>query len=140
MSYAKNVWYDNESGSTPITADKLNHIEQGVFDNAAAWDSVSRTALVTLSHGVTYSKSGGTCTVAMSGISLRAGTLEKLGTLPAGFRPLLYITAPIIVSGGDTDVWSGTVGRLSVNESGLVSAYCENGAQSFFGSVSFTCS
>ena len=40
MAYAKNVWYDNESGSTPITADKLNHIEQGVFDNAAALDSV----------------------------------------------------------------------------------------------------
>lgn len=63
MAYAKNVWYDNESGSTPITADKLNHIEQGVFDNAAAWDSVSPTRAGFLSDFTVAANSGVTKSV-----------------------------------------------------------------------------
>ena len=42
MSYSKQTWYDNESGGTPITAEKLNHMEQGIYDNAEAWDSISQ--------------------------------------------------------------------------------------------------
>ena len=30
MSYEKQTWYDDPSGGTPLTADKMNHIEDGI--------------------------------------------------------------------------------------------------------------
>jgi hypothetical protein len=44
MSYSKYSWADGASGNTPITATRLNAIEQGIADAAAAADAaVKRT-------------------------------------------------------------------------------------------------
>lgn len=32
MEYTKQTWADGEAGGTPITAEKLNHIEQGIYN------------------------------------------------------------------------------------------------------------
>lgn len=42
MSYTKNVWRDLETGGTPITAEKLNHIEDGIEDLDQFRDSISQ--------------------------------------------------------------------------------------------------
>ena len=42
MSYEKQTWYDDPSGGTPLTADKMNHIEDGIEENSNNWDSISR--------------------------------------------------------------------------------------------------
>lgn len=41
MSYTKQTWRDQESGGTPITADRLNHMEAGIGGANDAWDSIS---------------------------------------------------------------------------------------------------
>lgn len=33
MAYEKQIWKNLPDETTPITADKLNHIENGIFDN-----------------------------------------------------------------------------------------------------------
>ena len=34
MAYEKQTWEDYPSTNTPITSDRLNHIEQGIYDNS----------------------------------------------------------------------------------------------------------
>ena len=34
MAYKKQTWEDYPSTNTPITSDRLNHIEQGIYDNS----------------------------------------------------------------------------------------------------------
>lgn len=38
MAYEKQVWKNGEDGGTPITAERLNHIEQGIADKAEKGD------------------------------------------------------------------------------------------------------
>lgn len=45
MPYEPQTWADGESGETPITADRLNYIEQGILDaseteTVISWDAV----------------------------------------------------------------------------------------------------
>lgn len=41
MAYTPFEWADGEEGGTPITAERLNHIEDGVADAAAAADGAA---------------------------------------------------------------------------------------------------
>ena len=43
MAYTKQVWRDLETGGTPITAARLNHMEDGIEENSNNWDSISQT-------------------------------------------------------------------------------------------------
>lgn len=45
MGYEKQTWYDRPTGGTPINADRLNHIEEGIYQNAKNWDSISQTKI-----------------------------------------------------------------------------------------------
>lgn len=40
MTFLKKIWRDEQSGGTPINSQDLNRIEQGIADNADAWDSI----------------------------------------------------------------------------------------------------
>ncbi len=40
MSYLKQIWRDLVSGGTTLTADRLNHMEDGIAAANDAWDSV----------------------------------------------------------------------------------------------------
>ena len=79
--------------------------------------------LTTLSTGLTYFRTGGMCVLMANNLSLTKNSLKSLGTLPSDCRPVIQTVAPLIVSGGDTSVWSGTVGRLMVQTSGAVTAF-----------------
>ena len=41
MSYLKQIWRDSVSGGTTLTADRLNHMEDGIAAANDAWDSVT---------------------------------------------------------------------------------------------------
>ena len=41
MSYLKQIWRDLVSGGTTLTADRLNHMEDGIAAANDAWDSVA---------------------------------------------------------------------------------------------------
>lgn len=47
--YVPQTWIDEANSCTPITADRLNHMEQGIKACSDAWDSISsRLDLTTL--------------------------------------------------------------------------------------------
>ena len=60
MANTKQVWRDLETGGTPITAERLNHIEDGIEENSNNWDSISHIQVRTrenVSFNVTSSAS-----------------------------------------------------------------------------------
>lgn len=44
MAYDPFEWADGEEGETPITAERLNHMESGISDAATAADAAGSTA------------------------------------------------------------------------------------------------
>ena len=44
MAYEKQTWEDYPSTNTPITSDRLNHIEQGIYDNSTTLQTIATTA------------------------------------------------------------------------------------------------
>lgn len=46
MSYLKQIWRDLVSGGTTLTADRLNHMEDGIAAANDAWDSVSPVMII----------------------------------------------------------------------------------------------
>lgn len=60
MAYTKQAWRDSETGGTPITAARLNHMEDGIEENSQNWDSISHIQVRTrenVSFNVTSSAS-----------------------------------------------------------------------------------
>ena len=45
MSYVKNVWFDGETSGTPIIAEKMNHIEEGIEELSEALSSIDPVIL-----------------------------------------------------------------------------------------------
>lgn len=45
MSYLKQIWRDFASGGTTLTADRLNHMEDGIAAANDAWDSVAQAVV-----------------------------------------------------------------------------------------------
>lgn len=43
MAYEKQTWEDYPSTNTPITSDRLNHIEQGIYDNSTTLQTITTT-------------------------------------------------------------------------------------------------
>lgn len=54
MAYTKQVWRDSETGGTPITAARLNHMEDGIEENSQNWDSISHYSTTETSTGKTW--------------------------------------------------------------------------------------
>lgn len=48
MSYEKQVWKDGTTDYTPLTPERLNHMEDGIAAANDAWDSVAPVLLTTL--------------------------------------------------------------------------------------------
>ena len=48
MSYEKQVWKDGTTDYTPLTPERLNHMEDGIAAANDAWDSVAPVLLITL--------------------------------------------------------------------------------------------
>lgn len=43
MAYEKQTWEDYPSTNTPITSNRLNHIEQGIYDNSTTLQTITTT-------------------------------------------------------------------------------------------------
>lgn len=124
MAYTKKTWVDYPDTSTPITADDLNNIEDGIETNDTAITAISGGDVAqtypALSGGFTnvsgyetkYIKANGT--VYISGV-LSAGTGSNgatIFTLPVGCRPAKNSRFPTITS--------GEFGYIDVNADGTV--------------------
>lgn len=132
MAYEKTNWVDNE---TPITAEKLNHIEQGVEDAAKTggvevgtiveWDDsepipegydiIEENEF--LIESTLFTKVGNIVYIAMTEGALSAVTNLASFTLPEKFRPKQNIT---ILGTYITPEWVGMIGRVYINADGTI--------------------
>lgn len=98
MSYEPQVWQDGPEGGTPISAARLNHLEQGVAGISQAQDTGWRLVQVGRSSGTPWD---GTLLVRRAGSSVHlasdvnanalvptnGATEEPVWVTPHGFRP-----------------------------------------------------
>lgn len=125
MSYEKQTWRDTESGGTTITAERLNHMEEGIGSANDAWDSISQ---VSLTEKTTAKKWGRYVVINMAfehvTITDSWGSFA-LGTLPAGMRPPHEVAQPVNVPNGASTtaaLFVGTDGAVSVRNYGSAPA------------------
>ena len=100
MGYTKQTWNDNASGGTPITAARLNHIEEGIYQIGASVDSSKASLFLTASTSYTdlNGKSvppGGTYTVPATGYYV-------LGSSGVGGANAWWAINGHVICGGNT--------------------------------------
>lgn len=86
MAYTKQVWRDSETGGTPITAERLNHIEDGIEENAQNWDSISPTEVVFNSY-IKAVKSGNHVHIRVRNFPAPSNHYSTVGTVPTNWKP-----------------------------------------------------
>lgn len=95
MSYLKQIWRDLVSGGTTLTADRLNHMEDGIAAANDAWDSVALVSGL-ISPAAPWRDNGSSLeregrdvelvvNVVTTGSAPQVG--EVLITIPESFRP-----------------------------------------------------
>lgn len=97
MAYTKQVWRDLETGGTPITAERLNHIEDGIEENSNNWDSISPVSVEcdlnanAQGNKIMLSKVGKLVTMSIGGTQLKSNLTawgsRQIATIPVSFRP-----------------------------------------------------
>ena len=128
MSYLKQIWRDLVSGGTALTADRLNHMEDGIAAANDAWDSVSRVSGVVAPAsswndlGSSLSKEGGDVELVVN-IATTAGVAvgDTMATIPAGFRPkneLDFAAAAFTTDSYPMSAWVAVMpdGRVAVKD------------------------
>lgn len=94
MAYEKQTWADGEEGGTPITADRLNHIEDGV--KAPDWADVQNKP--TIPAAPTWANISGKPAVVAAG----ADAAEARTAIGAGTSNLALGTTSTTALKGDT--------------------------------------
>lgn len=93
MAYTKQTWLPGIAGNTPILADKLNHMEDGI-ENA---NKIAGLAYLPLPTGVSA-----TDTANLNTVLARGGRIRPH---PDAQAPAYTLSAPLVLaSGGNTDV------------------------------------
>lgn len=113
MAYSKQTWTDTESTFTSLSADRLNHIEDGI-------KTVDNTLNSLKVKYVTKTFSGG---------NLASGSQDSISgnvTVPSGYK------AVAIVDVTSNHNLSLMYGRRSVSETGYVVVAYRNGATSTY--------
>lgn len=114
----KQTWVDGSGGGTPVSAARLNYIEDGIVaaEKPAGFADVDWVPVTTFTNG--WSALSAVAYMRRSGIvfirgRLTGGTSAVAFTLPAGFRP---------AQSGEFACASGTttVVRVSMNSAGEV--------------------
>lgn len=94
-----------------------------------------------LSKNCWYKKVGLWCTVQCDYISLSASTWKTLGTLPAGYRPVVTgLTDEFkVVSGAAFHRGANNIGLIEIDGSGVVSMYATVASKYWSASIVFPC-
>ncbi len=116
MSYEKQVWKDGTTDYTPLTPERLNHMEDGIAAANDAWDSVAHAQLTTATAADRWGR------IVLLAMREQTVTItdswgsHALGALPADMRPRETVTQPAVVENG-----SSTTAALRVEPDGSVS-------------------
>ena len=119
MAYVKQTWEDGELGETPITAERLNYMEDGIETadepTPVKWTSETRATDIGVRIAGYNGASIGIAapyTGTLERVQLRFGTPDATGTTTVQLRldgdddgmPLITMTAP-----GISQVWVGSI-------------------------------
>ena len=93
MAYTKTTWVNGQAPA--IDADNLNKIENGIFNNANAIDTINNklpdSGTQVLASGITYRKKNGFVYISgyINGQSYASltTTYKTLGSMPSGYTP-----------------------------------------------------
>lgn len=88
MAYEKQTWEDYPSTNTPITSDRLNHIEQGIYDNST--DIVSTATQLRNEMKINYSISNEVATHEKINGNVIYAKIIDLGVLPNNTREIIH--------------------------------------------------
>lgn len=86
MAYTKQVWRDLETGGTPITAERLNHIEDGIEENSNNWDSISPIE-IQITSKIKAVKSGNHVHIRVRNFPAPSNHYSAVGTVPESWKP-----------------------------------------------------
>lgn len=107
MVFQKKTWVDSPTSCTKLTAGELNRIEEGIDENAKAWDSICHS---TVADATMVNTSAGSVSLRKIGGVVHFGSTEgitlvgdipawdnmQIATLPIGFRPVSTVMLPAV--------------------------------------------
>lgn len=125
MAYVKQTWHDLPQTDTPITASRMNHIEDGIADVDSRIPAVVPTKLSDLTNDVGFITSSSNITGTSSNVTgtVAVGHGGTGATTVAGARNALGLgntSGAVPVANGGTGASSAANARTNL---GLVNAY-----------------
>jgi hypothetical protein len=102
IEYVKQIWKNGPSGSTPWSAARLNHIEDGIKNNNSMISELNSNITTTRENVIiTYASALALVNIMpnklINTVAIRAGNWTTIATLPENYRPSKVIKFPVAV-------------------------------------------
>ncbi len=102
IQYIKQVWKAGTSGGTPLSPDRLNHIEDGIKSNNDMIRELSGNNTTTYENVIiTYAPALALVNIMpaslINTVAIRSGNWTTIATLPENYRPSKVIKFPVAV-------------------------------------------
>lgn len=112
IEYVKQIWKNGPSGSTPWSAARLNHIEDGIKNNNDMIRELSGNITTTRENVIiTYASALALVNIMpnklINTVAIRAGNWTTIATLPENYRPSKVIKFPVAVYNSEAFVAYG---------------------------------
>lgn len=100
IEYVKQIWKNGPSGSTPWSAARLNHIEDGIKNNNDMIRELSGNITTTCENAIiTYAPALALINIMpaslINTVAIRGGNWTTVATLPENYRPSKVIKFPV---------------------------------------------
>ena len=102
IEYVKQIWKNGPSGSTPWSAARLNHIEDGIKNNNSMISELNSNITTTRENVIiTYASALALVNIMpnklINTVAIRAGNWTTIATLRENYRPSKVIKFPVAV-------------------------------------------
>lgn len=102
IEYVKQIWKNGPSGSTPWSAARLNHLEDGIKNNNDMIRELSGNITTTCENAIiTYAPALALINIMpaslINTVAIRGGNWTTVATLPENYRPSKVIKFPVAV-------------------------------------------
>lgn len=125
MSYVRTTWV---SGETPLSAENMNNIEDGIEESKDGIDALNSKVFSTITGAqintnIAYEKTGNICIVQIKTLQNLATGEQKIGTMPPGYRPKHYTSENYIFVPAASGATRAIRVRIEINGDILINNY-----------------
>lgn len=101
MAYTKQTWVDTAAGGTPVSASRLNHMEDGIFDASTEAEAATADAATALSTANTAQSTATSASNAAAALSaaFQPSTFTGKGQIIVGTGNGTATTVPVVSDG-----------------------------------------